>query len=391
MGFTLPGGFSPTQALKQVGDYAGVYGDNSQGADYDVFSERSFSGGARDPVEGTDGFWGGQQGQVNEGWSPTTQGGYVQGATTTTPNDGGGGGGGTRQVVQADPYAQWGGKANYDAQRGQYGVTAGGYRQGAQTALGDVGNEYDTKTRNFLNTIEDSQGEINRGGAQNQLNLRQSMANIIRGIQTGIRSGGVALAGMNASDSGASEALSRAYAKVGNTQTGEARGQAADEFSELQRSQGQLDRTRDEGIGDLDTWADTETNRVKSDLSSKLQVLDAEAKAKGFNGAVDTGMVDAVVGEAIGRLAQIDQRRQQRMGGIKQWSPDQIIQEAIRMEQQGVAGNAFSVEGPDVNYGGQAAPLKGAPIGRLPIYTKGKDELSTVPGLNKDDKEKTRV
>lgn len=36
---TLPWGFSPVNAAKQAGDWAGVYGDNRQGSNYDTFSE----------------------------------------------------------------------------------------------------------------------------------------------------------------------------------------------------------------------------------------------------------------------------------------------------------------------------------------------------------------
>ena len=383
MGFTLPGGFSPTQALKQVGDWAGVYGDNRQGADYDVFSKRSFDGGARDPAPGTGGFWGGNQGAVNPGWVQTPTGGYVIRASTqgagNNPAGGGGGGGGGGGSAPADPYARWGGRAAFDSQRGAFVNKSGDYREEASSSLRDKGNTYDQTTRDWLNSVEDTQGGLNRRSGQNALNLRTSMANIVRGIQDGIKSGNVMLAGMNALSSSAAEAIARAYAKVGNRQTGEARGQAAQEDEAIALEQANLGRTIADKSKDLDTYRDTELGRVRSDFSSKLRGIQDQANAGGYGSVVDMNMVDQVLGEAMQRMAAIDASRQQRLGGIKAWTPEQIMQEAIRMENAGQAGNAFSVDGADVNYNSGGAPTNGAPVSNLPIYLKNKDQLS-VPG-----------
>lgn len=258
-------------------------------------------------------------------------------------------------------------------------TTQSGYAGGARQSLTDVGNTYDQNTKTYLNDIETGQGEINRGQAGNQLNLRSSMNNIVRGIQQGVRSGGVALAGKNAMDSGASDALARAYAKVGNTQTGEARGEAATVGEELMRSQGQLNTKRDEGRTRLDTYRDTETGRVRGDLGSKLDALRVQADGQGVGGEVNGGLVEQVINEAMARLNPITQNREARLGGIKQWTPEEIMTEALRLEQLGQAGNAFEVAGPNVNYGGGGQAVSGAPLGQMPIYMKGRDELSIVP------------
>lgn len=293
---------------------------------------------------------------------------------------------GSTTAVTGDPYAEYGGKEAYDARKNQFSGVQSGYKDAAETSLTDNKNTYDQKTRTFINSIGDEQGNINRDSASTQLNLRQSMANIIRGIQDGVRSGNVMLAGMNAADSGAADAIARAYAKVGNRQTGEARGQASDEFADIQRRQGTLDRNRDEGISDLDTWADTETNRVKADLNNKLTLLNQQAQSEGYNGVVDTGMVDRLINDSIGKLAAIDRSRNSQLSGVNSWTPDQIMQEAIRLEQQGVAGNPFSVTAPTIS---SSADMAGAPLGRLPIFVKGRDELSVLPSIVKDDNTRT--
>ena len=312
----------------------------------------------------------------------------VQGTNTQNPTivvDGpGGGGGGSATNVISDPYARWGGQAGFNAARGGIETSQNNYRAGAETSLRDVGNEYDTKTNRFVNEITDSQGGINKGLSSNALNLRTTMANIVKGIQQGIRSGGVALAGMNAMDSGAADAMARAYADVGNNQTSDARGEAGLKFEELQGQQGLLNRTKNEGINELDRWGDTETDRVRGDFSSKLSSLAADASSKGIAGFGDQSLVSQVLDSALQRLAQIDQGRNQRLEGVRQWTPEEIMAEAIRMENMGESGNAFTVNGPSVNYGGGTPAMGGAPLNQLPIYTKAKDELAVVPKTDDD-------
>lgn len=365
---------------REVGDTVNPFNGD---VDYDISPDISVAGGARNNATG--GVWGvGAQGQVNPGWTPS-QGGYVLGQNTGNGGQqpvqqGGGDSGGSSTRVVADPYARWGGKANFDAMRGQYGATQGGYEAGARQSATDTGNTYDQKSRDWVNSIQDEQSGINREGAQNQLNLRQSMGNIVRGIQQGIKSGNVSLAGMNALSSGAAEALARAYAKVGNQQTGEARGQAASVTDDLALKQGTINRKREEGVNDLNTFRDTETGRIRGDFSNKLGLLKSDAESKGVGDVVNTGLVDQVIGEAMARLQQIDQTRNQRLSGIKSLTPDEIMQEAIRMEQAGQAGDAFQVADTNVSYGnGQS----GAQLSQVPIYMKNRDQFSQVPTASK--------
>lgn len=373
---TLPGGFSPTQALRTAADKVNPF--DGTDTDYDVFSERSVSGGARSPSDGS--YWGAQPTTTNEGWVLGANGGY----NYVAPSGDGGGGGGTTDAsgnyVAPDPYARWGGQAGYNNLVNTFDTSEANRTGEARTSLRDVGNTYDARTNTFVGDITGGQDQLNRGFAGNELNLRRSMQNIVRGIQAGIRSGGVALAGVNASDSGAADALARAYARSGNQQSGEARGQAAEGFEELQRQQGSLNSKRNQGEADLGTWRDTETGRVRSDFGGKIDALAAQAEGQGLGGVIERGIVDQVLNEALGRLAQIDQRRQSSLGGVRQWTPDEIMKEAIRLDELGAAGNAFSVTGPEVRYGGNGVPINGAVMGEMPIYVKGKDQgIASIP------------
>lgn len=261
------------------------------------------------------------------------------------------------------------------ASRNNYITTQGGYKEGARTQLRDVGNTYRDKTNSFIDEITQGQDAINRGLAQNQLNLRRTMANIVRTIQQGIRSGGVSIGGMGGSlDSSAGDALARAYAKVGNQQSGEARGQASTQEEDLQRQQGQLTTKRNQGSSSLDTFRDTETNRVRSDFGNKLALLKAQANGEGVGDAVDNSLVDQVLGEAISNLAAIDADRNNRLSGVREWNPDEVMKEAIRLDDLGQAADTFSVTDPTVSAGQSG----GAQLGDLPIYMRTKKDAVTA-------------
>lgn len=362
---TLPGGFSPTQALRTVADKANPF--DGTDTDYNVFSNLEVSGGARDPG-----------GAINPGWVQGANGGYnyvPSSVPTSAPSTPQVQGVNTAQTVAAQQAAQ-----AAAAKRAGYSTSANNQTGAARQSLTDVGNTYDSKNNAFVGDITTGQDAINRGLSGNELNLRRSMQNIVRGIQSGIRSGGVALAGVNASDSGAADAMARAYARSGNQQSGEARGEAATQFEDLQRQQGALNSKRTQGEADLGTYRDTETGRVRGDFGGKIDTLAADAEANGAGGVIDRSVVDQVLNEALARLSQIDQRRQGSLGGVQQWTPDQIMQEAIRQDELGAAGNAFSTTGPDVSYGGSGIPLNGAVMGEMPIYVKGKDQgIASIP------------
>jgi len=304
-------------------------------------------------------------------------GGYTQGVNTSTPfqaptfTDGYGGTYGSQAEATAAKTAK-------DNQRASFGVAQGNYKSGAQTALRDVGNEYDAKNTAFIDSVTQGQDQINTGLASNQLNLRQSMANIIKMVQNGIRSGGVSLANMNASNSGAVDALSRAYAKVGNEQTQGVTGQAATAAEDLQKQQGQLNLKKTQGETDMNTWKTTEADRVKNDFNSKLTTLKSQADTQGINGVVDTSLVDQVLNEAITRLSQIDQTRQTKLAGAQQWTPEQIMKEAIRLEGMGMGGTPFTTTNPNVSLGGNGAQA-GAQLTNMPLYVKNRDQLTVAP------------
>ena len=219
-------------------------------------------------------------------------------------------------------------------------TTQQGYTDAANQSATDVRNKYQGDVQKFLATIQNGQDDINSGMANNALNLRRSMANIAGGIRQGIKSGGVQLANMNATDSGAADAMARAYATMGNQQAGDANNEAALKEAELNTQQVKLNRDRDEGVAGFDRERDAEVNRIRGDLRNKLAILDAQGAAEGVNGVVDMGIVDRVINQAVAQLAAVDQMRGQRLAGINALDKAGANAKAAEMDVAGMEGTS---------------------------------------------------
>jgi len=344
-------------------DTAGKAATQLSGGDADWIPGVSVAGGDRNPTSGWIGPTAVPQSTSNPKPNPTPP------PTGETPQQ-------KAQRIAAQQEAQR--KAKLAS---QYGITAGGYKTAAQTSLRDLGNTYEDSINQLVNDYTSGQTDINSKSAQNELNLRQSMANIIKGIQTGVRSGNVSLAGMNASDSGAAEALTRAYARVGNNQSAEANTQAATVSDQLATSQRDLNRKKEEGISTLDRNRATELDRVRNDFGTKIDQLLADASSNGVSGVADRGIVDQVLNEALGRLTGLTQQRDQRLSSVQAFTPQQIAEEAARLQALGQTGNAFQVADPTVQMGGANSPVSN---GGLPIYVKGREDALVANPFKKD-------
>ena len=274
--------------------------------------------------------------------------------------------------------------AKAEATRRNIQTTQNGYVDAANQQGTDVRNKYQSDVQKFLATIQNGQDDINGGMANNALNLRRSMSNIAGGIRQGIKSGGVQLANMNATDSGAADAMARAYATMGNQQAGDANNEAALKEAELTTSQVKLNRDRDEGVAGFDREREAEVSRIRGDLRNKLAVLDAQGAAEGVNGAVDMGIVDRVIGQAVAQLAAVDQMRNQRLGGVRALDKAGANVKAAEMDAAGMEGTSpFSAGNEGIAFGvGGESPM-GAATSQLPQYAR--DENGNLIAVPKKD------
>jgi hypothetical protein len=233
---------------------------------------------------------------------------------------------------------------------------------------GDFGSLYNQTTRDFGTELIGKQNTLNNSFTNNALNLRRGMASIAGGIRDAIRSGGVTLASMNASNSGATEAFARAFAQQGNKQANDINNQAALERNTLTTDQGNLNQWRTDKLSDYDVWGDSTLNNYNSELGQELDTADATARSQGVTGAVDYSQRGSLYNQARQRIDEIDAGLASRLANVRAMTPEEISAQAAAWDVQGMEGyNPFRV-----NFDGTITTPgngNGANPGPLPIYT----------------------
>lgn len=253
-------------------------------------------------------------------------------------------------------------------------ATQQGYTDAARQGITDTANKYRNDVNAALNQYEDGVATVNTGKTNNALNLRRSMAGIANGVRTGLKSGGVTLANMNATDSGAADAMARAYAEMGNQQSGDANNEATLKENELNTNLATLNRNKDQTIGALDAQREAEKERVRGDFHTKLALLDQSGQADGVTGAVNMDLVNQILNEAVSRLSEIDNGKNARLSGIRGLDADEVNRKAAEMDAAGREGTSpFSAGNDGISFTGQDS-IKGANISQLPIFARKQDQ-----------------
>lgn len=315
------------------------------------------------------GMQGGTYNPQGNNYNPQQAGGMggtsVLGATSV-----GGGVGPTAAEIAAERAET----ARINGIRNSAGIKRGGIETGAQQSLTDNRNTFQNDSQGFVNGIRQGQNTINSGRTNNALNLRRSMAAIASGVRQGMRSGGVDLANMNALDSGAADALARAWSRAGGGQAGAAQNEAQLKDNTLNTEQTNLDLQESQGLGKLRQWRSTETSRVSNKLWNDLQTLEAESAAAGAGGVVDLAVRDRMINAAAAELDAIDRATNAALGEIRGLTAAEVAAQAFQMEQAGTeVANPFTVEA--VQAGAQRG-VDGAPIGQFNTAPRYRDEQS---------------
>lgn len=279
--------------------------------------------------------------------------------------------------------------------RDQYGNVRGS--QDEATRINNFGNSTNTSVNNLRDTNANSwrntqtdynqrgnamfdqnaasQAQINTNRGNNALNLRRSMSAIAGGVRQGLRSGGVNLANMNALDSGASEAMARAFAQTGTAQVGDARNQAAGVNRTLDTEQGTLQAAIQSGLANLSSYGRGAVADSQNTFGQGLNVLRTSADTEGLGNLVDTQQDDSWANGATDWLLKQDAGLSARMSGIQGWSPEQANQTAYQWDMAGREGsNPFAYLGAEQGVqeigGGNGGLGAGAPITQVPLFTR---------------------
>jgi hypothetical protein len=208
-----------------------------------------------------------------------------------------------------DPFAEWGGQDAYNK------LTSGFDRQKeniygtAEDAAGAAATSRKGSILDFVDMLQTRQRTVDERGVQNELGKKQGYNSILDMVSRGLRSGGTMLAGKNASDSSATEALAQAYGNIGQRRlTSDVLNPYAQEGRQIGMAQEDLERQQATGIRKFDEDKSRVVNTIVADARNSLAQLDA-------------AMTDASLPEQINIESEKNRIKQQ------------VLQELVRFDE----------------------------------------------------------
>ncbi len=383
------GGFSPVNFIKQVGSYVNPTGGV---ANYDVFTKQGNiqSGETTSPMAGSGvGSWGDEP-QV-QGASTYEGSMYLDPATgqvmrlnadgsrspamnDANPNP-------TRSQFNSapptrsqfnsapvDPFAQYGGKAAYDAKVGEINT-------GKSNALNSAAASQDASLRggrsnilDFIGGATTKQQGIDQSRANAQFSLQEGKGDIMDMVGRGVRSGGVMLANKNAGSSGAAGQIARAYGELGNREARDVGNQFALENQGIDLQQNELNTGFDTQKRKIDEFKVGQAEEIAGTARNALAALEATRMGASLPQlfAIDQE-VQAIKDATMAKLGELDSLLQTERGKINPAGQQQTMAKANEMRTAGTGGPQM------FNFNTNAAQMQNAGPSvagaELPIYS----------------------
>lgn len=334
---------------------------------------------AGDPLEYVSGIGrGGNSGFVPAGVSPTASAFPIGGSpisnktagvlgATSGSQSGAAGGGWNGSGPAADPYAQWGGRANYDNLVSGFGNQKSNILGSATDAANIAAAGRHSSILDFISSLQSGQRGIDERGVQNELAKQQGRTSILDMVGRGIRSGGVMLANKNAADSSAAGALARAYGQVGQQEMGKVNNQGALEDRNIGLAQEDLNAQRATGLRKFSEDVPQQVGNIVTNARNALAGLDAAMMQASIPERIQIEQEKAKIhNQVAGIINQYDPELQQGAAGVNPTSGDARRRTAFGLANAGVAAENpfnFSSEVPAQAQGTGPFPSE------LPLFT----------------------
>ena len=294
----------------------------------------------------------------------------VYGATTTTP---------TAQPAPPppDPYAQWGGEANYNATRADYNAQADNVYSSAQAAADAYGQKYGRNVSDFLTNQQIAQGQLDTQGQKNVLAKMQGQKGILAMVGQGIQSGGVQLANRNAGDSSGAQAIANAYGQLGNQQMANVNNQYELGTADLQNAQGTFNLQQQMGVSQLQGSKQDSINQIVNDARTQLASIDAQIAGASLPDRIQLEQAkQRIQNGAVQSLQQYDTQLTNGVSAIKPMGQDEM-----RGKAAGMASAGYNLGDSAFNYSTEAPRQMqgtGPSTSTLPVYsnTYGKKQTA---------------
>lgn len=287
-----------------------------------------------------------------------TMNGPVLGASTTNN---------TNPTI-SDPFAQYGGKAAYDAKVGEINV-------GKSNALNSANSSMDSGLRSGRSNILDfiggattKQQGIDQSRANAQFSLQEGKGDIMDMVGRGVRSGGVMLANKNAGSSGATGQIARAYGELGNREARDVGNQFALENQGIDLQQNELNTGFETQKRKIDEFKVGQAEEIAGTARNALAALEATRMGASLPQlfAIDQE-VQAIKDATMAKLGELDSLLQTERGKINPAGQQQTMAKANEMRTAGTGGPQM------FNFNTNAAQMQNAGPSvagaELPIYS----------------------
>jgi hypothetical protein len=175
-----------------------------------------------------------------------------------------------------DPFARWGGKANYDALVSSIDASLGNVKTGGAEAFGSLKTNLYSGADDLIDSVTTGQKGIDHARENVELNRLRSVGDLIDYVRSGIRQGATRLSGWNSLDSSGAEGIARLYANLGNKEARNVGNKSFLENRDIDFQQEGLDTTKASGQKKLQRFKESETQRIGSEVRQKLASLDEQ-------------------------------------------------------------------------------------------------------------------
>lgn len=175
----------------------------------------------------------------------------------------------------ADPYAQWGGQANFNQMAAGFNAQKSNIYGSANDAANALSGGYNQSIMDTIHALTLGQQGIDRRGVTNEASKIQGGRDVMSMVGRGIKSGGVYLANRNAGDSSAAEAIASAYGQIGQRQMSSIGNQYEQEASNIALDQQEQDYQVGRAPGRFHEQMMSNVNSIVNDARNKFAALDA--------------------------------------------------------------------------------------------------------------------
>ena len=184
-------------------------------------------------------------------------------------------------------------------------------------------------------------------------------------IRSGLKQGTSQISNMNAMDSSAVDALSRAYNMEGAQKQRGINNQAAVAGHGLDIQQGQLTQGLQDNLTKLHSTRDSLVNQISSNVRDKLSLLNQQAQSMSLPDQINVEQQkQAIIDAGMGQLQGVDSWLQGQISTVQPMNNDQVMQGARSLQQLGTGTpNTFETGLTQQNQ------VQGPQVSQLPLYT----------------------